>query len=176
MAVLPIVQLGHPILRSKARPVPLEKLKEKSFQQLIKAMVETLEKAEGLGLAAPQVNQSWRLFLAYPPSSPAVASSQPQVFINPEIEAQSEELVEDWEGCLSFNFLRGLVPRPRWVRMRAWNEKGEEFIVEAYDLWARVLQHEYDHLEGILYLDRMADLRSLMSLSEFEARMKKEKS
>lgn len=173
MAVLKIAQLGHPILRQKAKWVSPEEIQSEAFQRLIEDMFTTLIDADGVGLAAPQVHEGKRLFVIrlHPErleEAEGVALPElRQVFINPEIVERSSKVVTDWEGCLSFYQLRGLVPRPEKIKVKALNHRGEEFEIEASGLQARVIQHEYDHLEGILYLDQMEDLSSLTYLENW---------
>lgn len=171
MTKLPIIQLGNPILRQKAEKVDFHQLKTKEYKQLLKDMKETLLAADGMGLAAPQVSQSVRIIaLTIPPEvmGHKMAGFPLQTLINPQIKSASKETVADWEGCLSFDFLRGQVPRAKSVVVDAWDENGENITVEAFDLLARVLQHEIDHLDGILYLERMTDITTLMSTVEYK--------
>ncbi|MBU1110480.1 peptide deformylase [Patescibacteria group bacterium] len=174
---LPITQLGNPILRQKALPITREQLKDIETRRLITNIKKVLKDSDDLGLAANQINQIVSLFAVnIPPKlmGHRTVGVPLQVIINPKIIERSKEIIDDWEGCLSFNYLRGRVPRHQQVVVEAWNEQGESITIEAYDIYARVLQHEIDHLEGILYLDRMTDLKSLMGLEEFRERNGKE--
>jgi peptide deformylase len=167
---LTVAQLGQPILRARATEVPLDEIAAAEFQQFLRDMRDTLVAEKGAGLAAPQVFQSRRLFLAaiLPPAEP---EGEPQIetFINPRLLAVSEEQDEMWEGCLSFPELLVLVPRPRAVRVEYHNAQGEPCVVDLADFQARVVQHEYDHLEGVLTLDRAKSSRHIVKRSEIDA-------
>lgn len=169
MAVLPIVRLGHPALRSPAEPVPAKRLAERPFQRLIDDMVESMRDAHGVGLAAPQVGFGVQLFVyeAEDPDEPG-GGIPLRVVVNPMIEPQPGELVYDWEGCLSIPDLRGLVPRHPAVRVRGLDREGKplDFVAQGFE--ARIVQHEFDHLNGVVFLDRMRDLHSLAFYEEWE--------
>lgn len=165
MPVRPIVRLGHPALRTPARPVPPGLITDPDFQVLIDDMVETMHEARGVGLAAPQIGEEIQLFVyqaAGPPEIPL------HVVINPLITPQARELVYDWEGCLSIPDLRGLVPRHSAVRVQGLDREGRPLDYTAQGFEARIVQHEYDHLNGVVFLDRMRDLRSLAFYEEWE--------
>lgn len=165
MPVRPIVRLGHPALRTPARPVPPGLITDPDFQALIDDMVETMHEARGVGLAAPQIGEEIQLFVyqaAGPPEVPL------HVVINPLITPQARELVYDWEGCLSIPDLRGLVPRHSAVRVQGLDREGRSLDYTAQGFEARIVQHEYDHLNGVVFLDRMRDLRSLAFFEEWE--------
>lgn len=157
MAILQVARMGHPILRKKARALDPCEIKKAAIQQLIDDMVETLIEYHGAGLAAPQVHVGLRLFLALPGED----SREPTILLNPEIRTIGSEVVEDWEGCLSIPDIRGVVPRAREIAVRALDRHGERIEFKTADFPARVIQHEYDHIEGILFLDRMRSLESL---------------
>lgn len=173
--LLKIAQLGHPVLRQKAKVVTSEEIQTDEFQDLIESMFATLVDADGVGLAAPQVHENKCLFIVRiqpdkPEEDKEPAEPMPeirQVFINPEITNRSGEVATDWEGCLSFFKLRGLVPRPKSITVKALNRDGKEFEIKTSDFHARVVQHEFDHLEGVLYPDRMEDLSSLTYLENW---------
>lgn len=172
MAIRPIVRLGHPALRSPADPVPLEKLADPEFQTLIDDMLETMDDAGGVGLAAPQLGLPWQLFV-YAAVDPDHEDddeheAELKVLVNPGLEPESREVVYDWEGCLSISDIRGLVPRYPAVSVHAFDRRGGrlDFRAERYE--ARIIQHEFDHLNGIVFLDRMRDLRSLAFGEEWE--------
>lgn len=169
MALLPIVRLGHPALRSPAAPVPAERLREPELQKLIDDLVDTMRDADGVGLAAPQVAVSWQLFVyeAFDPERPEEGIPL-HVVVNPMIVAEGRELVYDWEGCLSIPDLRGLVPRHPAVRVRGLDREGRPLDYLAEGLEARIVQHEFDHLNGVVFLDRMRDLHSLAYYEEWE--------
>lgn len=166
MALREIVRMGHPVLRAPAEPVPVSALRGAAFARLVDDMVETMRAADGVGLAAPQVGIGWRLFVLEAPGEGREAIPL-RVVVNPELEPEPGDLVADWEGCLSIPDVRGLVPRHPAVRVRALDRHGMpvEFRVEGFE--ARIVQHENDHLDGLLFLDRMRDLRSLAFLEEW---------
>jgi peptide deformylase len=167
---LTIAQLGQPVLRRVAEPITPEEVRSAGLQRLIEDMTATLREAGGVGLAAPQVFVSRRLFLAAvlaprePDDPPEV-----EVFINPRLVPLGDEQESDWEGCLSFPELQVLVPRHRRVRVEFTNRWGEEMALECEDFSARVVQHEQDHLDGILTLDRAASTRDVIKASELDA-------
>lgn len=169
MAVLPIVRMGHPVLRTPAAPVPLASLAEAATQRWIDDMVETMHDADGVGLAAPQVGVAWQLFVYQAQDDDDPEGGIPlTVAVNPMVELLAGEQVFDWEGCLSIPDLRGLVPRHPALRLRALDREGRPFerLVEGFE--ARIVQHEFDHLNGVLFLDRMRDLASLSFLDEWQ--------
>ena len=160
--------MGHPVLRTEARPLTRSEIRGADVQRLIDDMIETMTEYHGVGLAAPQVHEGLRLFVASIGKNDSDESeTRPVVVINPEITAVGTEIVEDWEGCLSVPEVRGLVPRAREINVRALDRRGERIELHAYDFPARVLQHEADHLDGILFFDRMRSLRSLAFLDEY---------
>lgn len=172
MAVRPIVRLGHPALRAPASPVAREEIGEAEFQTLIDDLVETMLDAGGVGLAAPQLGLDHQLFVYVvvdPEKTPEEADKR--VLINPMLEPVPGELVYEWEGCLSIPDLRGLVPRHPAVKVHALGRDGRlvEFTAEGYE--GRIVQHEFDHLNGVVFLDRMRDLRSLAFGAEWEKYM-----
>lgn len=161
--ILPIYVYGEPILREKTTDVT-ENTAE--LQKLIDDMIETMHGASGMGLAAPQVGRPERLFVVDLTSLAEEAQKegdelppQPMVFINPEILWESEDEIEYEEGCLSIPDIRDVVKRPERVRLRYLDRDLEEHEVETKGLLARVIQHEYDHLEGILFVDRLTPFR-----------------
>jgi peptide deformylase len=169
VAVLPIIRLGHPALRTPADPVPPEQLGGGEIQRLIDDLVETMRDADGVGLAAPQVAVSRQLFVyeALDPERPDEGIPL-HVVVNPMIVPEGRELVYDWEGCLSIPDLRGLVPRHPAVRVRGLDRAGKpvDYLAEGFE--ARIVQHEFDHLNGVVFLDRMRDLHSLAFYDEWE--------
>lgn len=171
MAILKIARMGHPVLRRRAEPVQLPV--PAVVRQLALDMIETMIDAPGIGLAAPQVHVGWRIIVfRVPPERSSGAAGdgplEPQVLINPEIEALSDEMVSGWEGCLSIPGLRGFVPRSRQIRYRGHGLDGQPVEAEASGTLARVIQHELDHLDGILYPDRMPDLTRLTFTEELK--------
>lgn len=173
---LDIAQLGQPVLRQPTLAVTPEEIVAPAFQQFLRAMRETLLTAKGAGLAAPQVFDQRRVFLAAI-LPPVEEDGDPEIetFINPRLVGVSEERADGWEGCLSFPELVVLVPRPLAVRMEYLNDRGEPCVIDAADFPARVVQHEYDHLEGILTLDRAKSSRHIIKASELDAFLGKEK-
>ncbi|HEX9734257.1 MAG TPA: peptide deformylase [Thermoanaerobaculia bacterium] len=169
MAVRPIVRLGHPALRAPASPVLKERLGDEDLQTLIDDMIETMLAAGGVGLAAPQLGLDRQLIVYVvvdPEKTPAQADKR--VLVNPMLEPLPGEPAYDWEGCLSIPDLRGLVPRHPAVKVHALDREGRlvEFAAEGYE--GRIVQHEFDHLNGVVFLDRMRDLRSLAFSAEWE--------
>jgi peptide deformylase len=168
--LLKIAQLGQPVLRRRAAEIPPEQIRTEELQRLIDSMLDTLQEAHGAGLAGPQVFAGRRLFLAAV-LPPRAEDSPPEVevFINPRIVALSHERRLAWEGCLSFSELLVLVPRHRHVRVEYLNRHGEPRTLDLEDFAARVVQHEHDHLEGILTLDRAPSPRYIVKASEIDA-------
>jgi peptide deformylase len=170
MAILKIARMGHPVLKAQAEPVSDPKAQE--IQRLVRDMVETLEDVGGIGLAAPQVHVSRRVVIFYVPGERQAAAGEPAedvpltVLINPEIEPLSEEKLAGVEACLSVPGLAGPVPRWTHIRYRALDLQGRMFEREAKGYHARVVQHECDHLDGILYPMRMTDLSQLAFVEE----------
>ena len=174
MPAHPIVRLGHPALRTPAQPVDSGRIS--GLQGLIDEMLETMLEAGGVGLAAPQLGIELQLFVyavVDPDAEPQAEADDEQrpelkVLINPTLDPRPGELVYDWEGCLSIPDLRGLVPRHQAVRIHALDGAGQplDYLATGYE--ARIVQHEYDHLNGVIFLDRMRDLRSLAFGAEWE--------
>jgi peptide deformylase len=169
MSILKVARMGHPVLRTKARALDRGEVKSPAVQQLIDDMIDTMFEYHGVGLAAPQVHESMRIFVASlsDTNEDDDTDAEPLVVINPEITIVNAETVDDWEGCLSIPEIRGRVPRPRAVKLRALNRKGDRVEVNATEYSARVLQHEFDHLDGVLFFDRMRSLESLTFLDEY---------
>jgi len=167
MALLKIARMGHPILTQIARPV--DDPTSLPIRRLIDDMAETMADAEGIGLAAPQIYRSLRLILFLDTDHRDEARSAcPVVLINPTIEPLGQSIEEGWEGCLSIPGLRGIVPRFAQIGYRGVTPEGKILEREAQGLHARVVQHEVDHLDGILYPMRMIDLRRLSFESELK--------
>jgi peptide deformylase len=166
MAILKIARMGHPVLRRAADPIGDPTAPE--VARLIEDMLETMLDANGAGLAAPQVHVPKRLVLFHVPRDDLDADLPPEltVLINPVLAPLSDETEEDWEGCLSVPGLRGLVPRHRLIRYSGLAPDGSRIDRVAEDFHARVVQHECDHLDGILYPQRMPDLGKLVFQSE----------
>jgi peptide deformylase len=164
-----IAQLGHPVLREPAKPIEFPIAAD--VRVLIDDMLATLRDANGVGIAAPQVYEPARLFIVAPkpnPRYPDAPNVAPEVVINPEIVDRLDELVKGWEGCLSIPGLRGHVPRHRLIRARYWTIDGTEVEREFEDFVARIFQHEEDHLNGIVFLDRLESTRDVITEKEYQ--------
>lgn len=160
MAILKIARMGHPVLLEKCAPVADPGAPE--IRRLVADMMETMEDAPGVGLAAPQIYQPLRLFVFRVPGGrqdPDDGPIENTVLINPTVELIGEERALGWEGCLSIPGLRAAVPRAARIRYRGTDCDGNVTEREATGFHARVIQHEYDHLDGILYPMRMSDFR-----------------
>lgn len=174
MSILKVARMGHPVLRTKALPIPAGEIGSERIQQLIDDMFDTMREYAGIGLAAPQVHESVRLFVAGVKRVDEVGDMTDDVemplvaLINPEIASVGKDAEEGWEGCLSIPDVRGLVPRAAEIRVRAFDRTGQrvEFVAKGFP--ARVIQHEYDHLDGILFFDRMPSLVSLTFMDEYQ--------
>jgi len=167
MALLKIARMGHPVLTQVAEPV--DDPTTPSVRRLVDDMAETMADAEGIGLAAPQVYRSLRLILFFDADQRDDArNAPPVVLINPVIEPLGDVIEEAWEGCLSIPGLRGIVPRFARIGYRGLTPAGKMIEREAGGLHARVVQHEVDHLDGVLYPMRMIDLRALSFESEIK--------
>lgn len=169
MAVLRVARLGHPVLRRVAAPVPPEGIGAPEVQRLIDDMLETMAEYDGAGLAAPQVRVSSRIVVYGVEANPRYPDAEPvplTVLVNPEVTTLTEEEAEDWEGCLSLPDLRGRVPRRTRVRVEAWGRDGRRLGFTAEGFHARVVQHECDHLDGIVYVDRMRSMQTLAFVDE----------
>jgi len=173
MAILKVARMGHPVLRAKAKPIPPKEIGSAPVQQLIDDMFETMREYSGIGLAAPQVHESLRVFVAGVRNIPipAVLDNDEEmpfiVLVNPEVTPIGRTAEEGWEGCLSIPDIRGLVPRPLEVQVKAYDRNGRRIELVAKGLSARVIQHETDHLDGILFFDRMASYESLTFMDEY---------
>ena len=173
MSILKVARMGHPVLRKRARPVDPALVTTPAFQKLIDDMMQTMSEYHGIGLAAPQVHETVRLVIV----GVEQGEDQPlRVFpvVNPEITPVGSATEEDWEGCLSLPDLRGRVPRHARVRLRGLDRAGDKIDVSLRDFPARVAQHEVDHLDGILFVDRMKSLQSLSFLEEYSRHSQKE--
>lgn len=158
--------MGHPVLRQKARPIEPRELKTIALQKLIDDMMDTMYEYAGVGLAAPQVHEGLRLFVASLDGN-GDGDGEAIAVINPEITPVGGDIVEGWEGCLSIPEIRGRVPRAHHVKLSALGRDGKRLEIDARDFPARVIQHETDHLDGILFFDRMRSLESLTYMEEF---------
>ena len=174
MKRLPRTQFGNPILRKKAKKVSPKLLGSRSLKQLVKGMLFTMRRVGGVGLAAPQIGKSLQLAvieIKKTTTRPEVVPLAPTVVINPEILTASKEKMSDQEGCLSFPNVRGLVPRHKSITVKYLDEFGKKHIVKLHGFQARVFQHEIDHLNGAVYVDRIQDIQSLMTFREFKERV-----
>jgi peptide deformylase len=170
MAILKVARLGHPVLRQKALPVPAGDICSAEIQRLIDDMVETMREYNGAGLAAPQVHvlkQICVIEVNENPRYPEAPSIPLTVLVNPVLTPMTEEMENGWEGCLSVPDMRGMVPRLTSVRLDAFDREGRRIQGEAKEFFARVIQHETDHLHGMVYLDRMRDFSTLTHLAEW---------
>jgi peptide deformylase len=165
MAILKVSRLGHPVLRHKASDVEIKDIKSGKFDALIDDMIETMHEYEGVGLAGPQVHLPLRVFVFEVEEKVAkrrgIAKLSAGVFFNATYEPLSTESITDWEGCLSVPFLGGETPRHKKIRLRAVDQEGKPVDIEVEDFTARIFQHEIDHTDGHVYLDRMPDLTTL---------------
>lgn len=167
--ILQISQLGNPGLRRQAQAI--ENVEDEHLQKLIDNLIHTAQNANGVGIAAPQVAQSYRLLIvASRPSDryPQAPTMEPTAMINPRIISRSNELVKDWEGCLSIPGIRGLVPRSRRIEIEYISRDRKLHRQELTDFVARIFQHEYDHLDGIVFLDRVESIQELMTEQEYQ--------
>ena len=171
MAILKIAKLGHPVLLKKTNEI--SNLNDINLKQIIYDMSETMIDANGIGLAAPQVHLSHRLFIYRNPDIEEAEQIKVSVLINPQIDKISDDTEDDWEGCLSIPGMSGLVRRSKKIKYSGFDLKGEKISGEAEGLHARVIQHEFDHLNGILYISRLADKRAFGYSEEIEKFWKK---
>ena len=171
MAIRKVARIGHPVVRAEARLVPVSKIASPEIQRLIDDMAETMHEYDGVGLAAPQVHAGLRLAVIEVRESDGRARDAVPftVLVNPVVVPLGETKLVGFEGCLSIPDLRGQVARYESVRLEAFDRKGRPYAVEAKGFFSRVIQHECDHLDGCVYLDRMSDMRTLSFLKEFEA-------
>jgi peptide deformylase len=170
MSLLKVARMGHPVLRTRAREIGRAELKDPSLQKLINDMIDTMHEYHGVGLAAPQIHESLRIFVAAidpAEEEPLSSDCEPMVFINPVIAPIGQDMREDWEGCLSIPDIRGRVPRATAIKVSAMDRSGGSIDITSRDFPARVIQHETDHLDGILFFDRMQSFNTLAFLDEY---------
>jgi peptide deformylase len=168
MSILKVARMGHPVLRTKTRALERNEIRHATIQKLIDDLIETMTEYHGVGLAAPQVHEPLRLFVAaLNAADDDEEEHEPVVLINPELTRVGSDVVEDWEGCLSIPDIRGRVPRAKEIKVRAFDRNGEKIELRAQNFAARVIQHETDHLDGILFFDRMRSFESLTFLEEY---------
>jgi peptide deformylase len=165
MSILKVSRLGHPVLREKAKDVDVKDIQAGKYKQLIEDMVETMHAYEGVGLAGPQVHLPLRVFVFEVHERVAkrrgVKSVGAGAIFNATYEPIGNDRITDWEGCLSVPFLGGETPRYQRIRLRGYDHDGDPLDLEVEDFTARIFQHEIDHTDGHVYLDRMPDLRTL---------------
>lgn len=168
------IETDDDILRRIAEPV--KNISSEEIQNLIDTLMYSCEKAKGMGIAAPQIFHSRQIFImsSHPntryPDAPVM---KPVAVINPEITRQSEEKEKDWEGCLSVPELRGLVPRSTTIEVTYSNRDGEDISTKYHGFLARLFQHEYDHLNGILFVDKVLSKADIISEKDYQDRVKK---
>jgi len=171
MSILKVARMGHPVLRRRARALERADLKSSAIQKLIDDMIDTMAEYHGIGLAAPQVHEGVRIFIAGMQEEAADDEEEPGIlpvpFINPEIVPLGSEQETDWEGCLSIPDIRGKVPRYARVKIRGLDREGTRRELQLAGFQARVVQHENDHLDGVLFLDRMTSFDTLTFLDEY---------
>ncbi len=178
MIVKEVTQVGNPIIRAKAKRVP--NFASKKIQRIIADLIDSMRHYQLVGMAAPQIGNSLRVFVSeiretkYRKGQSVKNTDPVRVYINPDILWHSKKQVSGYEGCgsVAFSNLFGIVKRPASVVIRAQDEKGRTFKLKADHLLARVVQHEYDHLEGIVFTDK-ADPRSYMSRNEYLGKFRK---
>ena len=166
MSILKVARMGHPVLRERARPLEKSDLRDPLVQKLIDDMIETMHEYHGVGLAGPQVHEGLRIFVALLDDDPGPDSATVAI-INPEIVPQTAVQEEGWEGCLSIPDIRGRVPRYTDIVVNAMDRKGKPIELRLKGFAARVAQHETDHLDGVLFFDRMPSMESLTFLDEY---------
>jgi peptide deformylase len=168
MSILKVSRMGNPVLRKVARKVEPSEIKSPAFQKLVDDMIETMREYEGIGLAAPQVHESVRLaIIGIEDGRGEDRSIRILPVVNPEITPIGKDTEEDWEGCLSLPKLRGRVVRPTRIQVKALDRRGNKIDIDLQGYPARVAQHEIDHLDGVLFIDRMKSFETLTYLDEY---------
>ena len=166
MSILKVARMGHPVLRERAKAVDKSAFRDPLFQKLVDDMIDTMHEYHGVGLAAPQIHEGLRLFVALLDENPG-ADSEAVTIVNPQIVPNSEATEEGWEGCLSIPDIRGMVPRFTDVTLRGVDRSGKAIERRLKNFPARVAQHETDHLDGVLFFDRKTSMQSLTYLDEY---------
>lgn len=169
--MLPVIKMGHPNLRKPSLPLSLDLIPKLEYQQLIDNLITTMRTEDGAGIAAPQVDVLKRIFVVEVdnnPRYPDKPSFPLLVAINPELEPIGVEQVDSWEGCLSIPNIRGQLQRWARVRISAYDRTGKFYQKELSDFAAVVAQHEMDHLNGVLFIDRMEDMKTLCFREEYQ--------
>ena len=162
--MLNILTLGDDILRKKCATIAVF---DKSLEDLAVAMIDSMHGNDGIGLAGPQVGVEKRLFVCHVPND------EPRIFINPEIIGTSQEISPYEEGCLSIPGVYSDIIRPSSITLQAWNLEGKPFKMDAEGILARVIQHEMDHLKGVLFIDHLSEKKRQRVLSLYEKRQSK---
>lgn len=170
MAIRKVARMGHPVLRKVARELTTKEIRSEETRRLIQDMIETMREYGGIGIAAPQVHESVQVALIEIPEDPddAEEGQRLTVFINPKIKVLDSTGQAFWEGCLSVPELRGLVVRPRKVEVSYLDREGNPKTIVGEGFLATVLQHELDHLQGVLFVDRIQDTKKLAFLDEYQ--------
>lgn len=171
MAVLEVIKMGNPSLRQVCAAVSKSEINTPEFQSFLDSLIETQRAQNGAGIAAPQVDVLQRVFTMEVTDNPRYPDKETfplYVAINPQIEFKSEELVDSWEGCLSIPGIRGQLPRYKKILFKALDRHGHPFEVQLEGFAAIVAQHELDHLNGILLIDRMETMQTLAFQDEYE--------
>jgi peptide deformylase len=166
-----VLRIGNPSLREVSKPVSMLQLNDPGFQSMIDNMLETMHHLNGAGISAPQVGQNFRVMIFEITKNPRYPEAEPvplTILINPSFEVLSPEMQEGYEGCLSVGDLRGVVQRHRHIRYRGLGRQGEIIEREVTNFHAKVFQHEYDHLDGILFIDRVQDTTTLGFTNELK--------
>ncbi len=166
MSILKVARMGHPVLRQRGRPLEKADFRNPLVQKLIDDMIDTMREYSGVGLAAPQVHEGLRLFVALLAEDPDDDTAA-TVVVNPEIVPITGAREEGGEGCLSIPDIRGLVPRFTAITVQALDRDGRPSELHLKGFAARVAQHEADHLDGVLFFDRMTSMQSLTYLDEY---------
>jgi peptide deformylase len=166
---LGIIELGHPVLRQTAQLI--DDIQDQQIQALIDNLLITVRRSNGVGIAAPQVAQSLQLMIVASrpnPRYPNAPEMEPTPIINPRILSHSTELVKGWEGCLSIPGIRGSVPRYQAIEIEYYDRTGKRQKMEMSDFVARIFQHEYDHFNGAVFLDRVESTQDLITENEYQ--------
>jgi peptide deformylase len=166
MSILKVARMGHPVLRRRTRVLDKADLKNPLLQKFFDDMIDTMYEYHGVGLAGPQVHEGVRVFVAMLDEEPD-EKSEATVVINPEITPNAPATEDGWEGCLSIPDIRGMVPRYTDITVKALDRHGRNVELKLKGFPARVAQHETDHLDGVLFLDRMKSMETLTFLDEY---------
>lgn len=162
MAIRRTAKMGNPILRMRSEEVPVDLINSSDVQTLIRDLVETMREYQGVGLAAPQVHENLRIFVAEVPKEVDL-----KIVVNPSLSILKKDTITTWEGCLSIPSIRGQVRRPSLVKVDGFDQYGNEIEFEANNFLSAIVQHESDHLDGVLFLDRMDGFKSLSFVEEY---------